>query len=123
MHQSRKALLVLRANRSPTILGTMRPTVIANKIKTAVVPFSRVASASAGGAAVPKDVICTNTPATWNRNTPGISETTDANPRPANGKCSRSAVAVANAPASRQAAKAPTSGLAWAKAIKAQREA
>ena len=70
--------------RSLAIFGIKRPQLIARMMLTAVTPSPTVVLKSSS-VVFPLSAICTRPLAILNRNTPGIIETTDANPIAANG--------------------------------------
>ena len=75
------------------ILGMMRPRLIAKMMARAVVPSAIVALNSSSVVCEPS-ASCTRPLAILNRNTPGIIETTEANPMAAKGMWQRRATGV-----------------------------
>src|SRR5262249_19297065 len=100
----------LSAKRSIAILGTMRPKLMASMIEKAVAPSALVAlqGASASGPLT----MCRSPLTMRNKKTPGIIETTAANPMAAKGICHRRATGVRTKPTKKHATKAPTAALA-----------
>jgi hypothetical protein len=102
---------MLGRKRSINSFGAIKPKAIARKISAAVIPSVTVLRSKSGDALPPGAIRSTSPPAIRNRNTPGISDTTEAKPNAANGSRSRSAIGVTRALTTEQATSAPVSTL------------